>query len=282
MTNQVQALLEDYKELVSLPEVAVRFNELVNDPDCNIDHLGQLLSQDPALSIRLLGIANSPFYGYSAEINTVTRAVMVLGINKVRDIVLSAAVTKAFDGVPVDVISVDDFWHHSVYCGVLAKIMAQKISVSPDVAFTAGLLHDIGQLILFHRYPHEMHDIILQMVEGEKPLTMVEAEFERLGTTHTEVGAELARAWQLPRYLQAVIAWHHEPEKAEDFKQEVALIHIANAASQFFCSDEENVSEKMDVHPASWELSGLSPDDIAPAIEAADEQIESVRDIYFP
>lgn len=282
MTNQVQALLKDYKELVSLPEVAVRFNEVINDPDCNIEHLGQLLSQDPALSIRLLGIANSPFYGSASEITTVARAVMVLGINKVRDIVLSAAVTKAFEGVPVEVISVDDFWQHSLYCGSLAKTLAQKTSVSPDAAFTAGLLHDIGALILLHRFPREMHDVILRTIEGEEPLSMVAAEFERLGTTHTEVGTELAKAWKLPLYLQAVIAWHHEPEKAQNFKQEVALIHIANAAAQFVGSDEDHVPEKMDVLPISWELSGLSPDDIAPAIEAADEQIESVRNIYFP
>ena len=282
MTDSVKTLLEDYKELVSLPEVALRFNEVVNDPDCNIENIGQLLSQDPALTIRLLGIANSPFYGYSSEIGTVTRAVTVLGIDKVRDIVLSAAVTKAFDGVSVDVVSLDDFWYHSIYCGVLAKNLAPKTSMSPDAAFTAGLLHDIGELILLNRYPDEMHEVILRTVEGEQPLTMLEAELERLGTTHVEVGSELASSWRLPLYLQAVITWHHEPEKAGDFKQEVALIHIANAAAQFFGSDEDNITEKMDVYPESWRLSGLNPDDIAPAIEAADEQIEAVRQIYFP
>ena len=281
MDNLAEQLIRDYKELVSLPEITIRINEMVNDPDCDIDSIGKLISQDPALAVRLLGIANSPFYGFSTEVSTVNRAIAVLGINKIRDIVLSTSATKAFDGIPVDVISVDDFWQHSLYCGVLGQTLAKQTSLDADAVFIAGLLHDIGQLILFNRFPQEMHEIILRTIEGETPLTMVAAEYERLGTDHTRVGAELARSWHLPAHIEAVIIGHHAPENAHDHQQEVALIYIANAVAQMLDFDTDSVMNKLEVSDTIWTMAQLSPEHIPPAIEAAGEQLEALRQLYF-
>jgi len=281
MDNLAEQLIRDYKELVSLPEITLRINEMVNDPDCDIDSIGKLLSQDPALAVRLLGIANSPFYGFSTEISTVTRAIAVLGINKIRDIVLSASATKAFDGIPVDIIAVDDFWQHSLYCGVLGQTLAKQTKLDADAVFIAGLLHDVGQLILFNRYPQEMHEVILRTIEGESPLTMVAAEHERLGTDHTQVGAELARSWHLPAHIEAVIAWHHAPENATSHQQEVALIYIANAVAQMLDFDSDSVMEKLDVSDDIWAMAQVQREQIPPAMEAAGEQLDALRRLYF-
>ncbi|VAX12526.1 hypothetical protein MNBD_GAMMA24-2746 [hydrothermal vent metagenome] len=281
MDNLAEQLIRDYQELVSLPEITLRINEMVNDPDCDIDSIGQLINQDPALAVRLLGIANSPFYGFSTEVSTVTRAIAVLGINKIRDIVLSASATKAFDGIPVDIIAVDDFWQHSLYCGVLGQTLAKHTALDADAVFIAGLLHDVGQLILFNRYPQEMHEIILRTIEGESPLTMVAAEQERLGTNHTQVGAELARAWHLPAHIEAVIAWHHEPENAPAHQQEVALIYIANAVAQMLDFDCDSVMKKLDVAENIWNMAQLQREQIPQAIEAASEQLDTLRQLYF-
>ncbi len=281
MDNLAEQLIHDYKELVSLPEITLRINEMVNDPDCDIDDIGKLISQDPALAVRLLGIANSPFYGFSTEISTVSRAVAVLGINKIRDIVLSASATKAFDGIPVDIIAVDDFWQHSLYCGVLGQTLAKETSLDADAVFIAGLLHDIGQLILFNRYPQEMHEIILSTIEGETPMTMVEAEFKRLQTDHTRVGAELARSWRLPAHIEAVIAWHHAPEKAREHQQEVALIYIANNVAQMLDFDSDSVMNKLDVADEIWSMAQIQAEQIPPAMETAAEQLDALRQLYF-
>jgi len=279
--NLAEQLIRDYKELVSLPEITLRINEMVNDPDADIDGIGVLISQDPALAVRLLGIANSPFYGFSTEVSTVSRAVAVLGINKIRDIVLSASATKAFDGIPVDIISVDDFWQHSLYCGVLGQTFAKQTKLDADALFIAGLLHDIGQLILFNRFPQEMHEIILRTIEGETPLTMVAAEHERLGTDHTQVGAELARSWHLPAHIEAVIAGHHAPETATDHQQEVALIYIANSVAQMLDFDSDSVMNKLNVSDTICTMAQLNPEHIPPAIEAASEQLDTLRQLYF-
>ncbi len=281
MDNLAEQLIRDYKELVSLPEITLRINEMVNDPDCDIDSISTLISQDPALAVRLLGIANSPFYGFSTEISTVNRAIAVLGINKIRDIVLSASATKAFNGIPVEIISVDDFWQHSLYCGVLGQTLAKQTSLEADAVFIAGLLHDIGQLILFNRFPQEMHEIILRTIEGETPLTMVAAERERLGMDHTQVGAELARSWHLPAHIEAVIAGHHTPEAATDHQQEIALIYIANSVAQMLDFDSDSVMNKLDISDTIWSMAQLSHEQIPPAMDAASEQLDTLRQLYF-
>ncbi len=274
-------LVEGYRELVSLPQVAIQVNEMVEDPDCSVDALAGVISQDPALTIRLLGIANSPYYGFTNEIGTVQRAIAVLGIKQIRDLVLSASAARAFEGIPVDVIAVEDFWQHSLYCGLLAQALAEKSEQSHSSMFIAGLLHDIGQLLLFHRYPHEMHEVIMRMVEGEHPLTLIEAEQEYLGTDHCEVGAELARKWRLPTQLIEVIAYHHAPAKASEHRKAVALTHIANAVAEGLYMEDEDVIRNLNVDPASWQWAGVKESDIPAAMQTAREKLAALRQAYF-
>lgn len=280
-SHSAESLINEYKELVSLPEVGIRVNEMVNDPECTVDALGKVISMDPALSVRLLAIANSPFYGFSSKVPTIAQAVTVLGMNKIRDIVLAAAVKQAFDKLEIDIVPVEDFWQHSLFCGLLAQYLSQKIPVSPEAAFSAGLLHDIGQLILLHRYPKEMHEIILRTIEGDPPLMILDAEQERLGTNHSEVGLLLATSWNLPRYLNAAMAWHHYSEQAVEFKQEVALIHVADLIAIRFDYENEDSLEQLDIPEAAWLQSGIQKDDVPEAIEKASAQLDAACQAYF-
>jgi len=148
-------LVDDVSALVSLPEVVQRLNETINDANASAADIARIISQDPALATRLLKIANSPLYGSSRQIDSILRAVTLLGTKQIRDLAYSAIASKMFAGMPSEIISVEDFWHHSLYCGLLARTLAQLTGVtSPDTLLTAGLLHDLGQLILFHRTPN--------------------------------------------------------------------------------------------------------------------------------
>ena len=274
-------LVRDYRELVALPEVACQVNEMVDDPDCNVDALAEVIRQDPGLTMRLLGIANSPYYGFASEVSEVSRAIALLGMKQVRDLVISTSATRAFEGIPVTVISVEDFWQHSLYCGLLTEALARYAGNKHASLFIAGLLHDIGQLILFHRFPQQMHDAILRTIEGETPLSMLEAEQEMLGTNHSEVGAELAHNWRLPAQLVEVIACHHHPEQAQNFRQVVALVHIANAVADLIYVPDDEVVEELEVEENSWELAGINRDAIIPAVTEAREKLETLRQAYF-
>ena len=281
MQDLAAQLVRDYRELVALPEVAIQINQMVEDPDCHLEALGDVISKDPALTMRLLGIANSPFYGFPTEVCDVERAVALLGMKQLRDLVLSTAATRAFEGIPISVISVEDFWQHSFYCGLVSEALAKAAGFKHASLFVAGLLHDIGQLILFHRFPQQMNDAILMSIEGEEPLPLIQAEQQLLGTDHTEVGAELARDWHLPTQLVDVIAFHHRPAEAGEYQQVVALVHIANAIADLLYVDDAEIEAQLEVDPQSWQWAGVTRDAVFPAVQQAREKLASLRQSYF-
>lgn len=278
----LKSLVNDIQGLVSLPEVALKISAMVDDPNTSVDDVGKLISQDPALTIRVLAIANSPFYGFSAEISTISRAVTVLGTKQVTDVVLSTATTNAFKGISIDLISVDDFWYHSLYCGLLAQELSSKHNPPlRDSMFVAGLLHDIGHLVMLNKIPDKLQDALLRTVQGESLPLYIE-EQQVIGFDHAQVGAELAKVWNLPAYIVECIEFHHEPQKAKEFKLEVALIHIANAVASMPYDDAIKESDLKSVDKSCWEITGLTPADVKVATSVAHEKISEMKSIYFP
>jgi putative nucleotidyltransferase with HDIG domain len=282
--SEVQDLVNNASNLVSLPEVSLRVNELANDPDSTADDMGKVISQDPALVARMLKIANSAFYGLSTEVETITRAIAILGVNKIRDLVISTAASDTFDGIPNDLITMQDFWHHSLYCGLLAQILAKKSKkAKAESIFIAGLLHDIGQLLMFNQLPEKSHETILLLMEGSEELETYEAERHVFGFDHMQVGAALVKNWKLAPVLEECVEFHHEPQNAKNFPVEVALINIANAVAVMadFDSMDEN-DEIPRINPLSWELTGLSKDDLPDAIKKAQQEITEIESVLFP
>jgi HD-like signal output (HDOD) protein len=196
MPLTAQALVDDIGDLVSLPEVVLRINEMVNDEHANAADIAHIISQDPGLATRLLQIANSAMYGKMRQIDSINQAVTFLSTKQIRDIVISTTAANVFAGIPNDVISVADFWHHSLYCALVARALAiHTKKTNADTLFTAGLLHDIGHLIMFNRIPQEELAAIMLTVQGEASMDLIDAERELLGFDHTEVGSHLARQW---------------------------------------------------------------------------------------
>lgn len=281
---EIQKLIANANTLISLPEVSLRVNEIANDPSSTSEDMAALLSQDPALVVRLLRIANSPYYGLSKEIETINRAVAVLGTNKIRDLVLSSSANDTFEGIPNNLISMQDFWHHSLYCGLLAQILATKSKkANADSIFIAGLLHDIGQLLMFNQLPDQSHEVIILLMEGSEDLDTFEAERHIFGFDHMQVGAALIKSWHLPPLLEECVGFHHEPQKAKKFPAEVALINIANAVAVMADFNSINEDDEIPmINPASWDLSGLSKADLPDAIEKAQAEIKEVEAVLFP
>lgn len=281
---EIQELVDNASNLISLPEISLRVNELANDPNSTAEDMGKVISQDPALVVRMLKIANSAYYGLSKEVDTITRAIAILGTNKIRDLVISTSASQAFDGIPNNLITMQDFWHHSLYCGLLAQILAKKSKKAHEESiFIAGLLHDIGQLLMFNQLPEKSHEAILLLMEGSEEMETYEAERHVFGFDHTQVGAELIKSWNLAPVLKECVEFHHEPQKAKDFPAEAALINIANAVAvmaDFDSMSEEDEIPKID--PKSWEMTGLSKADLPEAIKKAQEEITEIESVLFP
>ncbi|HEB57493.1 MAG TPA: HDOD domain-containing protein [Gammaproteobacteria bacterium] len=214
--------------LVSLPEVCLRVNEMMEDPSTSAKALGQVISRDTGLTARLLKIVNSSFYGFPSKIETVSRAVTVIGLRELRGLVLAASAVETFSKIPTEVLNRVHFWRHSVYCGVVAQLIAEECKVlHSERLFVAGLLHDIGKLIIAHRLPEQMK-IIKERVATEQRFDY-EIEQQELGFDHADVGGALLREWKMPPTLCDAVYFHHHPADASESLMDAAMIHLANS-----------------------------------------------------
>lgn len=251
-------LVQGVVRLVSLPEVCIRIGEMLDDPLVSAADLGQVISQDASLTARLLKIVNSAFYGFPSRIETVTRAITIIGMRELRGLVLAASVIEAFGHIPNRLIDMSAFWRHSVYCGVVAQLLARSCHVlHSERLFVAGLLHDIGKLILANRLPGRMEEVQQLMLAESMPASL--AERVVLGFDHATVGGALLEAWKMPTSLRESVAYHHSPEEAQGDALDVSLVHIANIMSGLAEEDADGgESETLAaVHPHAWRVSGL-------------------------
>lgn len=281
--SSAQELVKNVSNLISLPEVAIRINQMVDDPKASAEDISKLIAQDPGLAARLLKIANSPLFGLSREISSIPRAITILGTKQLRDLVISTTASHAFDGIPNELVSLQNFWRHSLSCGLLAQALATHSPVvRSESMFIAGLLHDIGQLVMFNRLPDKSHEALLLALEGPEELEMYQAEQRIFGFDHTQVGSELVKTWELPELIQECVAFHHSPDQAEHYPAEVAIVHIANAAAVML--ELHSMSEKDElphIQPAAWQACQLSPDILADVIKDTDQAINEAEHLLF-
>jgi putative nucleotidyltransferase with HDIG domain len=266
-------------ELVSFPEIYTRLHACIKEPDFSIYDVSKLIRNDPGLTTRLLRIANSPFYGLSQEVDTVARAVSVLGTARIEEMVLAMSAGKVLSAIPNDLFQIEDFWHHSIVCGLVAQYLADHCNrkVDKDSAFVAGLLHDIGQLVLFNKFPGQVRVVLDLFRQTEDAMDMHQAEQQVFGFDHAQLGGELMRAWHLPPQLQECVEFHHQPENAKEYPVEAALINIASTVANMMSLDDVNEEEINHISKAVWEQTGLTPEVINPAVEYASEQYAEVR-----
>ncbi len=233
MNNQdltPEVLVKTVKDLVTLPEIALRITKMINDPDSSAGDIAREIAKDAAVTARLLRIANSPMFGHSQRIASVSRAVAVIGLRQVRDLTVGLTTMRAFDGIPNELVTMDSFWRHSVLCAVAAGHLAARGKAGGgETAFVAGLLHDIGQLVLFSRVPNPAREALLMSVDSVDDLDLHLCERRVFGFDHAAVGAALAKNWALPIALAECIQFHHEPERAQAHFSDVAIVHVANS-----------------------------------------------------
>jgi HD-like signal output (HDOD) protein len=228
--ERYRRFIEQIDHLPALPAIVSRLIRVVNSPDTSADDAARLIQQDPALTAKMLRLANSAFYGIPRSISSVSSAVVILGFNTIRSLVLSASVMKMFSSTQRPSIDRDRFWKHSISCAIAAKtIVRQFINVrmmDPESAFCAGIIHDIGKLILSEFAPDDYNETCSFARQNRIPL--FEAERRFLGITHAELGRILADKWALPLDLEYALVFHHEPAKADSLIDLVATVHMAN------------------------------------------------------
>jgi putative nucleotidyltransferase with HDIG domain len=284
-TNQPLApddLVRDISGLVTLPDVYLRINRLVEDPNSSSADIAKAVSQDASFTVKLLKLANSALYSFPAKVDTVAKAVTIIGTAQIRSLALSLSVASSFEGLPNDLVSMRNFWKHSLLCALAARHLGRMARrCDPDALFTAGLLHDIGELIIFNRLPEQAREALLAVVHSQQEIEVPEAETQTMGFDHATVGAALARQWNLPGLLQECIAWHHDPGQAEKHPREVALIHIANSLAQLAEVDSLDLGDAPAIAEVAWQATGLDQDAVEPAVRAAQQEFGEIEQIFL-
>lgn len=225
MTPQTLAL--EVSKLFTLPDVAIRLNELIAAPSSSTKDLAEVVRLDPGLAAALLKLANSAYYGLAAKVDTITRAIAVIGERELQSMAMAAAVVSTFKGLPEDLVDMASFWDNSVTCGVVARVLGRRCRMrQTEQLFLAGLLHGVGKLVFYARRGRE-YRTLLMAVEHRDDRAMAEAEARVFGFDYATLGAELLRAWNLPEMLRVLVGNQLHPGQAGEFRREASLLHVA-------------------------------------------------------
>ncbi len=260
--------------VASAPDVYAKLMEVINHPRSSSGDIAAVLSEDAGLAARLLRIVNSAFFGFPRRIDSMTQAVTLVGTGQIRDLALATSVIQAFSGVPEELISVRDFWSHSLGTGVMARLFAQqRRDNNVERFFLAGVLHGVGRLILLLRAPEEERKAFeLARESGE---FLFRAEKQVLGFSHAKVGEALIEAWNLPPAFREAIAYQHQPQRAITFGMEASTVHLADivATSLEWGSIGETMVPPMEA--SAWDAMGLEIDVLPSLFQDAARQYDA-------
>ena len=271
----VDFLLKDVSSLPSLPLLYNRLDETINHPRSSIADIATILSEDQGLAARILKLANSPLFGYFSKIDTITQAVTIIGVQQVRDLALAVSVMGLFKGIPEDLITMDRFWRHSIACALAARVLATSQRESNlERFFVAGILHDIGRLVMFLRIPDLCREMIT--ITRDERRCLYEVERERLGFDHSAVGGALLRLWKLPNRVVEPVEYHHRCNQAVQFPRETAIMHCADLiahALQLGSSGDVLVPV---LSSGAWERLAISHLQLASLVQQIISQLENI------
>ena len=226
----IQKAIREISHLATLPEVTLKIIKLVEDPDSTAQDLNKIITNDPALGARILKVVNSAFYGLPGQIGSTNRAIVLLGLNAVKNIAIAASLAKLFRGGQIcPTFNARDLWHHSIAVGTGTRLLAAKASMGmPDEAFLAGLMHDIGIMVEIQaRRPQFVE--ALERVRQDPSVKLRQAEENVIGATHEEFGTALCKLWKFPASFAYVTGYHHHPlDVAHKQRSLTCLVHIAD------------------------------------------------------
>lgn len=263
------------RSLPSFPAVVTELAALVLQPTANVDHIANMAGLDQALTARVLQLANSPFYGRSGQVGSIRDGINILGLRQLTGLVTAATVTLQFERLHGKPLGMTEFWRHSIACAVTARQLAASSGLDDAAAFTAGLLHDVGRLVLDHHCPQAMAQV--RQWAQDNRVTHCAAERELLGICHAEIGEWVSRHWRFTPDIIEAIAKHHQPPPAGPASL-IDVVHAANAlAHGVDPPDDEGAVGQRAIDALAWSRLGLSAEVVAALLLQVAEECSSLQ-----
>ena len=271
--KDLKVVVDRIEELPTLPQVAAKLMKLIDDPNSSAGDLHKVMSRDAALAGKMLKLVNSAFYGLPNKVSTLDKAIVLLGFNTIKSLALSVSVFGVFGkGKAGGKFDRERFWRHSVGSACIYRVLARKVQgVDPEMAFVAGLMHDIGKLVLDQYAPEELAKVL---AEAEKrQCAFVEAERALFGTDHSAVGGWLADRWGFPEVLSGWVKQHHTAG-AEEKDPRIAISVFADYLVKVKGIAASGSYDPATLSKASWTCLKLEKTDLPPIITEVNQEIK--------
>ena len=268
--SRFRKALREVKNLPTLPGIISKLSKMAEDPDTTTDQMGKVISKDHILAAKLLKLVNSAFYGFPQKISSLNSALILLGFNVVKSLIISSSIFELMESQDMEL------WEHSLGCAVVCNVLAKRLEVSdPEEVSTAGLIHDIGKVAIKMELKPEFEALGLMI--HDKQISRLAAEKEMLGLDHAEVGGWLAKSWNLPPKLVEPIACHHDPRNAKDEKMATAIIHFSDILIRGLGYGHGDDVWVPPLSKSAWEILGLSAEDLDEIIDEVEEKLWDVK-----
>lgn len=274
-----EKLVRETKSVSSLPSAFTRLNEAVNSSRTSTHDIAKIISEDPSLTARLLRIANSALYAFPSKIDTITKAVTVIGTRQLRDLTLGTSVIALFEGIPTD-INMETFWRHSIACGVTARILATyRRETNVERFFVAGLLHDIGRLILLLKLPNETSEALRKAKSENELLHKIEKDM--FGFDHADVGSTLLKLWKIPEHTVTAVGFHHRPSQLRKFHVDATVIHISDIIVHVMQMGNSGEDFAPNLNNNAWDQLGLPVSVLSSTLTQLQQQYEEAVELVL-
>jgi putative nucleotidyltransferase with HDIG domain len=266
----IRRQVERLRELPTLPAVAERVAAVLDGADADLAEAAALIETDQVLTAQLLRLANSAFYGVSGRIGSVGQALTILGTAVTRSLLFSTSILDLR-------INMTGFWEHSIGTAVAAGALAKRLGlVRPEEVSGAGLLHDLGKVVLYERAPEAFAAVLART--AAEPVSFREAERALLGLDHAEIASWLLARWRLPARMLEPVAYHHAPAQARGAPQETAVVHVANSLVRAYGYGFGGDGGVPPIAPRAWALLGLEPGSLDELLELFETDLHRALD----
>ena len=260
--SKAALVLRHIDRMPSLSPTVAKIMQVANDPTSSANDLNKVISLDPVLAAKVLKLVNSAYFGFSDKVTSTVRALVVLGLNTIKNLALSTAALETMSMKGQSALNMDEFWRHVLGTGVTAKLIARKIGVGKNFLedyFLAGLMHDMGKIVLNRLNPVGYKKVITVCAEKGVDLQLVESRV--FGINHGEIGSLLAEKWGLQSSLREAMAFHHTPDLASEENRKLVLaVYIANAFTKVHQVGFGGNTYVQELGDEGWSALGMTPE----------------------
>lgn len=264
--SSIEQQLQQITNLISLPEIYLKVRSLMDDPTSDIYDFSEVIQFDSNLTVSVLKMVNSAYFGFPDKIESVSQAVNMIGIGQLHSMVLGVSAMSSLD-FPNDIMPLKTFWRCSIFAGVLSRLLARQLKIRQgERLFIMGMLHEIGHLVLYAKFPEQAKQAV-QLSQSEH-ISIDSAEKQILGLHYGEIGAMLMKHWGLSDEFQTATRTQPNPQTATNDLIDIGILHLAHGYAHQVVVNADVAAEEL-INPVAWEMTQLSPQDIDNTLENA-------------